>query len=77
MSLTKRDERALKGAHSDTSDTEGSSQDPGAETMDDPNAARAAGDVVATLCRMSLVRHETLSINGAYVRNPPAIETST
>lgn len=39
--------------------------------MNDPPCA--ASDVLATLCRMSLLRNESLTVNGAYVRSPPEL----
>lgn len=69
MSLTTRDEPAMKSPQTDTSGIE--TVAPGSDEMTDAEASRPACDVVATLCRMSLVRHRSLSVNGAYVREPP------
>lgn len=69
MSLTTRDEPSLKAPQTDSSDTE--SLGSGAERMNDADIPPTGCDVVATLCRMSLVRHRSLSVNGAYARDPP------
>jgi hypothetical protein len=41
-----------------------------AEPMNDDTAS-AASDVLATLCRMSLLRNESLTVSGGYARTPP------
>jgi hypothetical protein len=68
VSLTVRDEPTLKGSCSDTSNAAPTSDD-GDETMNDP--ACPASDVLATLCRMSLLRDEPLAVSGGYARSPP------
>lgn len=69
MSLTERDGRGLKAPQANTADTDPSPSHGEDEMNDEP--ARVRCDVVATLCRMSLLRNETLSVNGAYARAPP------
>lgn len=71
MSLTDRDEPGLKTPHPNITDTEPTDREGADEMNDDP--ACAASDVMATLCRMSLVRSESLSVNGAYARSPPTL----
>lgn len=72
MSLTTRDGRSVKDPQSDTSGTAGTDA-RGADDVKAKTTAHAAGDVLAQLCRMSLVRHEALNVNGAYRRDPPEI----
>lgn len=72
MSLTPRDEPSTKTPETDTSTTDGC-RTRGAETMNDAEPALAAADVVATLCRMSLVSRQSLSVNGGYARSPPEV----
>lgn len=69
MSLTARDGPCLKVSPSDTSDAD--TAEHGAETMND---LACAADVMATLCRMSLLREESLTVSGAYVRSPPTLD---
>jgi len=64
-----RDGPDVKVSLSDTADAD--SEERGAETMNDPECA---ADVLAQLCRMSLVRDYSLTVNGAYRRSPPTLD---
>jgi len=68
VSLTPRDGPDLKVPPSDNTATDESCSE--AEPMNDDTAS-AASDVLATLCRMSLLRNESLTVSGGYARTPP------
>ncbi len=81
MSTTERDEHPIKGGSTNENGTVESG--PTASTQrcpttntPDPTAPHVPAyelGIVETLCRMALLRNRSLTVSGAYVRDPPEL----